>query len=313
MKRYAAVVISLLAVVILVTGVFGSMREGQTMQVRFNKRDLPKHEVQIITSADPSFEAMVASYFKTQSKTAKDLEPFSVFIKNSGNRTVVAYMLLWQLVRADGRVLTNRTAYSEPAMLMGEETPTDPRFKHTQAIEPNTVKCFSWSAPIAEGEAGIGSTQDLKAMLRQGSDERNAAIRSQLTTELTQATDLTVSLDGVFFDDGSFVGPNTTGFFERMQAIVQAKLDLLRDIAAAATEGKEDEVFDVITAKSLEPDSIITSTASPEDYYKYYTKLFATELSGMKSFYGKQKLVPHLKKLHERPRPVLKMEVWEER
>jgi len=199
-------------------------------------------------------------------------------------------------------------------MLMGEKMPTDPRFKHTQAIEPNKIKCFSWSAPIAEGEGGgLGSTEELQAKQGQGSKEGSASTREELTTELAQATALTVSLDGVFFDDGGFVGPNTTGFFERMQAIVRAKLDLLRDIQVAASEGKEEEVFEAITAKSLEPDSMMTSTASPEDYYKYYTKLFATELSGMRSVYGTQKLVPYVKTLNNQSRPILKKEVWEER
>jgi hypothetical protein len=315
MKRYGAVIISLLAVVVLVTGVAGKIRKGQAMQVRFNKRDLPSQDLHIITSAEPSFEAMVATYFKTQPKTAnKNLEPFSVFIKNSGKRTVVAYILVWQLVKRDGQVLTNRTAYSEPAMLMGENMPTDPRFKHTQAIEPEAVKCFSWSAPIAgEPDVRLDSYRDLQSEQRQQSEESNDAIRAKLTNELEQSTDLTVSLDGAFFDDGTFVGPNTTGFFERMQAIVQAKVDLLRDITVAAEQGKGDEAFEAITAKNSEPDPIITSMASPDEYYKYYRKLFASELSGMMSFYGKQRLVPYIASLQKRSRPVLKKENWEER
>lgn len=316
MKRYGAVVISLLAVVVLVTGVAGKIRKGQAMQVRFNKRDLPNQDVHIITSAEPSFEATAATYFKAQSKTAnKDLEPFSVFIKNSGKRTVVAYMLVWQLVKTDGQVLTNNAAYAEPAMLMGEKMPTDPRFKHTQAIEPDRVRCFSWSEPIpSQSEVQrIGSYRDLQLEQRQQNEAPNVAVQAQLSTELAQSTNLTVSLDGLFFDDGTFVGPNTTGYFERMQAMVQAKVDLLRDITEAAEKGKEDEAFAAITANSSEPDPIITSMASPDEYYKYYRKLFAGEFSGMMGAYGKQRVVPYIASLHKLSRPTLKKETWEER
>ncbi len=317
MKRNAVIVISLLAIVGLVTAVSGSIRKGHTMQVRFNKRDYPKHDIHIITSADPDFEVTASAYFKTRpDKSGEDvLKPFSIFIRNSGNRTVAAYMLVWQLVQTNGKVITSRTSYSEPAILMGEPMPTDPRFKHTQAIEPNAVRCFWWSAPIdAEGQGRIGNLQGPQQGQPQKSDNSiETAKRSQLTSELAQTTDLTVSLDGVFFDDGSFVGPNTTGFFETMQAIVNAKLDLLRDVAAAKEEGKEDEVFESITAKSLAPDPVLTSEATPEDHYKYYRKLFALEISGMKSAHGKEKLVSYLVNLNKRSHPVLRKEIAEER
>jgi len=313
MKRYAAIVISLLAVVGLVTGVSGRIRRGQAMQVRFNKRDLPKHDVHIITSADPTFDVTASAYFKAESgKSNENLKPFSVFVKNSGNRTVVAYMLIWQMVKTNGQVITNKSSYAEPGMLMGDEMPTDPRFKHTQAIEPNQVRCFSWSAPInAEGQGLLGSGDSPSQNVKTNEDLA-AAIRSQLTTELSQATDVTVSLDGIFFDDGTFVGPDTSGYFEQMQAMVNAKLDLLRQVATAKENGKEDQAFEAVTAKSLEPDSTITSESSPEEYYRYYMKLFAREIHGMKSFYGKQRLVPYLLKLHKRTHPVLK-KIAEER
>lgn len=317
MNRNVVIVISLLAIVGLVTAVSGSIRKGQSMQVRFNKRDFPEHDLHIITSADPAFEVTTSAYFKTRpEKSSQDvLKPFSIFIKNSGNRTVAAYMLVWQLVQKNGKVIRNTTSYSEPAILMGEEMPTDPRFKHTAAIEPNAVRCFWWSAPIdADGQGQIGSARDAEQSQRQKSgDTLETAIRSQLTTELAEATDLTVSLDGVFFEDGSFVGPNTTGFFETMQAIVNAKLDLLREVANAKERGTEDEALESITAKSLETDSMPTSAPTAEDTYKYYTKLFALEISGMKSVHGKDTLVSYLVNLNKRSHPVLRKEPATER
>src|SRR5204862_7978389 len=106
----------------MVTAVFaGSRRATPGMQVRFNKRDLPKHGVNIITSADPSFAATASKYFKN--KSPEILKPFSVFIKNSGNRLIVGYALTWQFARTDGKVITQTIHYSEPGILEDVEMP----------------------------------------------------------------------------------------------------------------------------------------------------------------------------------------------
>jgi hypothetical protein len=314
MKRYAVVVISLLAVVGLFTAVSGRIRRGQAMEPRFNKRDFPKSGVQLITSADRNFDETASAYFKSPyGKSAEALKPFSVFIKNSSNRTIVAYILVWRLVKTNGEVLTNSNSYSEPGVLMGKRMPTDPRFKHTQAIEPNAARCFSWSGGIdEEGQGRIGGAPQSQLKDGQRSPETQAAIRSQLTAELSEASALTVSLDGVFFDDGTFIGPNTSGFFEKTQAIVNAKLDLLRDIVIAKENGQEDRALDAVDATSLQPDAVITSGSTAEEYYKYYKKLFATEISDTKKVQGKEG-VAYIINLHKGSRPVLRKVLEEER
>jgi len=296
-KRYAAIVICLLAVVAMVTGVYAGIRRATPgMQVKFNKRDFPEHNLSIITPVDPAFEDFAVSYFRGKSDTSfETLKPFSIFVKNSGEKSVVAYALVWQAVRLDGKIRTNTIAYAEPDVLMGNQIPNDPRFKHTQTIEPNAVKCVSWSGSIAATEASLGGTDSSQPPRGQATrDSNTATIRSQLDTDLLQASDITVSLDGVFFDDGTFVGPNVSGFFERIQAMVNAKLDLYREITIASEQGTVDQAFDAIAAKSLSSDVKINSTSTPDDYYQYYSKLFAGEISGMKRAYGKKGLVAHI-------------------
>jgi hypothetical protein len=301
LKKYLTIVIALLSVVGVVTGVVVERRNNQGMSVHFNKRDLPNDGIRILTSADPEFEAVGGNYFASKSSNSNEsLKPFSVFIENIGTRTIVAYMLVWQMVKIDGQVLTNTTSYSEPGILMGNEIPNDPRFKHTQAIEPGAVRCFTWSAQVSpEGGQPLGGSNTMPL-------DQIKRVRDQLTDELSQASDLTVSLDGVFFDDGEFVGPNATGFFERIQAMVKAKRDLRRDIALASDKGKLEEAFDQVAAKGLSPAIDLTSESSPDDYYKHYTKLFAEEIDNMQKSYGKQRLAEYLVKLHKKPHPLLK-------
>lgn len=306
MKRYAAIVISLLAVVGMVTAVFASIRRATPgMQVRFNKRDLPQHGVHIITPVDPSFDATVLKHFKNKSR--ETLEPLSVFIQNSGARMVVAYALTWQFAKKDGKVISKTVGYSEPGILMGDEIPKDPAFKHTTAIEPGEVKCFTWNSQIKQEAFETPGTSD-KSALHQSPDtqpDESSALRAMLASELSQATDLTVSLDGVVFDDGTFVGSNLF-FFQQLQAALNAKVDLLREIALASQQGKVDQALESITAKSLEPDVVFASEFSADDYYRSFRKIYATEIANMSSAYGKEKLVPYLVGSYNRARPKLR-------
>jgi hypothetical protein len=50
------------------------------------------------------------------------------------------------------------------------------------------------------------------------------------TSELAHTTAVNVSVDGALFDDGTFVGPNTTHYFERLQTQLSSKQDLLKEL-----------------------------------------------------------------------------------
>lgn len=300
MKRYAAIVISLLSVVGIVTGIVAGMRRTQSMEVRFNKRDLPEHGVHIITSADPSFDEMAAKYLKNNS-----LETLSVFIKNSGTRLIVGYALTWELRDGDGKIISSNTrGYSEPGILMGNEIPKD--LKHTTAIEPGSARCFSRNSQIEQDTVEAAEQDTALPSHSQDKEDGSSAIRAMVASQLSRATDVTVSLDGVIFDDGTFVGPNVTGFFEQMQAMVNAKVDLLHDIAAASQQGDVDQALDSIAAKSREPDAKFNSKSSSDDFYHYFRKLYAAEITNKHHAYGKEKLVPYLVKSYHRARPILR-------
>jgi len=302
MKRYVAIVISLISVVGIVTGVFAGMRRAQSMEVRFNKRDLPEYGIHIITSADPSFDEIVAKYFKN-----RPLETLSVFIKNSGTRLVVGYALTWELRDEDGKMISSNTrGYSEPGVLMGNEIPKD--LKHTTAIEPGTARCFSRDSQIERDVVEVGELDTALPSHSQDKEDGSSAIRAMVTAQLSRATDVTVSLDGVIFDDGTFVGPNVTGFFEQMQAMVNAKVDLLHDIAASSQQGNLDQALDSIAAMSREPDVKFNSKSSADDFYHYFRKLYADEITNKHHAYGKEKLVPYLVKSYHRARPILRKE-----
>lgn len=204
------------------------------MNVRYNKRDLSEHGIQIITPVDPSFESKALGYFKNQAP--QELKPFSVFIENLGNKTIVAYVLTWKLSNQNGQITQSTIGYTEPGILMGDEIPKGPGFKHTTAIEPHSVRCFNWNTQIMEDDPSLSASRQTR---------NDSPLRQRLASKLAKATDITVTLDGAAFDDGTFVGTNIA-FFQQLQAMVNAKVDLLREVAEANEQGRIEQVLSSI-------------------------------------------------------------------
>lgn len=289
MKRYALVLVSLLAGVMVGTGVLANLTGGQAMELRIHKSDLPEHGIFLVTSADASFDELVAKHFEKGKPRA--LKPFAAFIRNSSTRLVVAYALTWELKDENGKSITAKTTnYSEPGILIGNEIPPD--LIHTTAIEPGSERCFSWNSKIDPG--------------RVESDDTINHIRATVEAHIARARDITIVLDGVIFDDGSVIGPNRTAFVDQMQALVQAKTDLLNDIAVASEKGNVDQVLDSISATSQQPDVVFGPTFSADEWYRHFKKVYATEITNQRAAYGKERLVPFLVKTHKRVKKLKK-------
>jgi len=297
MKRRAILVICLLGVVAAVTAGFAGFKRGtSSMNVRYNKRDLPEHGIRIITPVDSAFDDLASKHFKK--KTPDALKPFSVFVENSTDHTLVAYVLTWTFANQNGRITGKSVAYTEPDILMGEEMRIPPGSKHGSAILPHTVRSFDWQSQIFDDDPSARTPQLGQA---------DSPARKKLSAALAKATDITVALDGGVFDDGRFVGTNTV-FFQQMESIVNAKTDLLQEIAEANTQSTLDQALESIKAKSLEPDVQFSQDFSPDEFYRYYRKIYATEIAGMASLHGKAKMIPYLREAHRRIRPIRRMD-----
>jgi len=308
MKRYAVVAITIVAAVGMVTAVFASIQRKNGMQIQFNTRDLPEHGIHIVTSVDKSFDDLAASHFKSRSPDS--LKPLSVFVKNSGRSLVLAYALTWELRDKDGKRITSKTVgYSALGVLMGDESLSNT--KHTTAIEPGTSRCFTVDDQIEQDAPETVSGQNTSLPLQSSEindthDTKASAILAKFTSRLSEATSVSVSLDSVVFEDGTFVGPNETGFIEQAQAMLNAKVDLLREIAVASKQGTLKEAFESIKAKSREADVEFAENISADDWYRYFRKIYAKEITGQYYAYGEVQLVPYLLKSYDRARPSLK-------
>lgn len=259
-----------------------------------------------MTSADPQFQALLSHYFDDNAQSrVSEAAPFSVFLRNRGKRHVVAYVLKWEMLGANGITTTQFSSYSQPGILLGYgvNTPTVPGQGHV--ISPGSMRLFTINSPIDPvGKPAMGSVSSIGSS-KEGVD-LSVKPSDRARSALLKVTNITVSLDGAFFDDGQFVGPNTSHYFERIKAEVDAKRDLLTKIADADKKPDGvDHVFETLQTGGDE-DSLPTYVeATPEAQYQYYSKAYAREILNMKDAYGKEKAAAYFRALHNLPKPKL--------
>src|SRR2546423_878240 len=312
MRKLIFILVTLVIPVIWVVSFFLG-RGAQAVNVKLHVRDLPEHGIKIITPADPSFDGLMTAFQKKNPDAPIEaLKLFSIFIKHSGNRPIVSYKLRWACMKSDGTVIYKESSYLANWILMDEGA-----FSHTSAIAnaPKVIKPHStwFFSQIAEPEPLEGGTENrqqsrswhLTVSSDSGVIEQNpseARVLSLLNAELSRYTSITISLDGVFFDDGSFAGPNETGFFEAVKAEVDARHDLLVDIQKGIQQGKSaDEIIRSLEVLEAAPEVDIGLNSTPSDYYKYNKKRFAEKFLNIARHLGNTEAVQLLVKKLDRP------------
>jgi len=129
--------------------------------------------------------------------------------------------------------------------------------------------------------------------LKQGKRFDQSSLLQRFSAQAAQFTEITVSIDAAFFDDGTFVGPDTSNFFSQTKAVIDAKRDFLNELASeVSNSGKARDSFyghlQEIVTQPIEP---IDSSSTPTDYYNYFKKLSASEFLGMKERQGEDKAI----------------------
>lgn len=305
MKRRTFAFIFLAILITICTSIVWATRRAQSMDIRFNVKDYPEYGLYIVSPVNQDFNKLLSS---NQSYTVDDRQKtFSVFLKNTGPHTLVAYALKWELLRSDGRVITHTMSYAQPGLLMGERlSKEDIKNSLGVLIGPGYHKLFSWGGPISgsinqEFKTNIGVVTSKDAPQP---DDLQAA-STQLNAQLLHATDITVSIDGAFFEDGTFVGENTSEYYEQMDAQIRAKRDVL-DTISSATKESSDKAFDEVEGVANAEAIRIQKESTPIDHYNFYKRIFAREITGMKKGYSKSRAVEYAQSQRNKNWPKLR-------
>ncbi|MFN2492959.1 MAG: hypothetical protein ABR501_08755 [Pyrinomonadaceae bacterium] len=277
----AVVIIAL--IVIIVTIFVG--RSRAVAPSRLNTKDLPRHSLRLIGPTHPEFQQIRDSLHRPKGQLfAERFQQPYVFLKNTGTKRVVAYSLKWELLRDDGRVITKVNSYSRLNVLKGKEASDT---ENAVILKPKGSRVFS-PYPYGDGQpvgsdsaASQGPTDD---QLLQQLDQ--SSVVTQARDELSRITSITVSIDGAFFDDGTFVGPNDTKYFEQVRGQLDAKHDLLQAIIKRLREGmKPNEIMTYLEQSSVSlhaPEEPPLLDPKPAHIYNYYRKMYQDQILEMR-------------------------------
>jgi len=266
----------------------------QAVTIQVNVKDLPERGLVILSSSDPSFNEKFSFLLRQKpSVFVETLKPFSFIFNNMTDKSLVAYQLKWEMVKADGTINTRITSFANPRALMDGGAPG---LEHLSvgaghAIKASSSRFISLFFSLDENPGGgigaysSGSSQEgalnqIQQMARNSDIDKMV---NYLSTELQDYTRLTVIIDGAFFEDGTFVGPDSTRFFANFQANLDAKRDLLEEISFGVKHKQSlEDIFNELDILAKSEDVTIDSSATPTDYYNHYKRLYSEEILRMR-------------------------------
>lgn len=284
MKSSVLLVVLIAAAGLVITSGFTQNNTLPQSVPTLNIKDLPEHGLNIIAPSNPSFDELLTTQLRgRQNAVVEALRPFSILLRNTSKRTVIAFSLKWELMRPDGKILTQTRDYITVWKLTGITGPD----KGAHLVRPNSAWVgvpshitVSQASDSDDNDNAVGTTPELTKYL------------SDLNKELSQLAGITISLDGAFFDDGTFVGPDNTGFFAKVKSLLDAKRDILIEVKQGLERGKSaHEVFSRIEETAGEPTAEPNSQPSAASHYKKNKKDTAAELLRIRSASGDEKAV----------------------
>jgi hypothetical protein len=271
--------------VLLVVAVVLSLAATNTesLLVKFKITDLPEHGILLMPPSDLAF---------TKGK-AVPIDPYSILLENTSTQAVVGYAIKWECW--DGKTETSARDLSLDRILLhvlgvvflyGEESDRRSLLNRMDdVIRPHSTWLIANDYPARE------INQEVNAELIEAAiAEVNAACPT-----------MTVTADGVFFEDGTFIGPDTTNFFARVKTQMNVRSEIYQGVQNELKSGKTPgEVFRGLE-QIRDREGLEYSDETIDELRSYYRNLFARDVLGKKEVWGTDKAIEQVHQLLSKP------------
>ncbi|MEK6282754.1 MAG: hypothetical protein AABN95_20535 [Acidobacteriota bacterium] len=239
-------VIMLASAAVVVVGLLRQNAKPKSMHPKFTQNDFPQYGVVILNPSNPRFDSASAAMLEGKeielNKLLVSARPFSVFVENLTDISIVGCNLEWRIEQSDGTVINRSQSYVTPGPLMGMEPIDKNMIGHTDLINPHSIafisldpetkQIFDWRTrsivPLSPLDVNSKPRiQELRLQFRRLNDHLVASAKR-----------ITVSIDAAIFADGSFFGPDNNGLITATKSMVDAKRDLSKSIEAELQHNK---------------------------------------------------------------------------
>lgn len=261
--------------------------KAEVSTMKFNIRDLSEHGLSLIAPSDPVL---------TKNRETVTFNPYSIILKNASGRPVVGYSIKWECF--DGKVESANRDMSHDVrashilgivLTYGQESDRRGILNRLQgAIKPHSTWFIS---------------EDGARPLSTGVDDAETGFDEAAFAEVRAACPImTVTLDGIFFDDGTFIGPDTTEFFDRVKTQMDTRYELLQGILNDLKTGKApSEVFrglEQIRDREGQPQG---GEMTRKELRSYFRNKYAQDVLGKKEMWGPDKALEDVQQMLSRP------------
>jgi hypothetical protein len=250
-----------------------------TLKVDFPTKDFPEHGIHLIGPSSPSFAKLAAQLVKSN---AADLPPYSVFLNNTSGRSVVGHSIIWECVDKKGSTVyksgSNIISY---VFLHGDESERNKVMAGAaEIIGPNSTWFISLDGPALRVDGNSEGQTEESMFVPQA---------QEISKEFSKVT---IAVDGLFFDDGTFLGADTTGFFTEVESQMDAQYEVLSEVESGLRAGaKVEEIFRKLEQRASQPKPQLGERPSRIDCMNNFRVLFAQNVLGMKNIFGAEKAI----------------------
>lgn len=226
-----------------------SMKEVELLIVN----DTQKHEIHVIGPSDSRFNAALNEYTGDGNRLdplIQAAKPLALFIKNDSDHEIIGVSLRWKFLKSTGEVREVPQIEVNPGVLIGLK-PLDPfMIGKTSIMNRGTVRFFSYFVMSIQQKIMLANMKSRNPNVSYPNKidmtpQEISSISQEVTLQkeklLESISSITVSVDGILFEDGTFVGDDKNFFFDLMRGRTQARKDLLIQIEEARQAGKSDE------------------------------------------------------------------------
>jgi hypothetical protein len=244
----------------------------------FQTKDFPEQGVRLIGPSNPAF-AKLAQLVTSDELSGTAMPP--VFLQNTSKQSIVGYRITWACIDKAGIAdVRDKSKIISYVFLHGDKAERIQAMAgDVGVIEPNSTWFISLDGPtrrIQETGAGQG--------LMPGS-----YITPQISNQWSK---LTISVDGVFFDDGTFVGPDTMALFNEEESELDARYEILSKVESDLKSGvRVEDVFKKLEQIAGQSMPELAESPSRAEYLNFFKRMFAKNILGMKHLYGTERAI----------------------
>jgi hypothetical protein len=274
--------------------------------VNFLCEDLPKHGLVLVPPSSDDYGSLLSDIQRRlagpvdgspplpeqfRPRIVPEDRPTSAILLNRSSKAIVALQVVWRFETETGRSYRNSQGIlSAQGLLLPFDRPNDAQLKlygYWHTILPGSKRYLGESGMVGDNTDVRPPAEEEKwrGGIMSGGGSGNATSRDPIKQ-------VTLVLDGVFFLDGEFVGPNAERLFERTVADAEAHLIVARIAKEGHNKGlpPKNILAEIERATGPAPErppmdlAFRNPGASQEDFRKAALQTLAFQLAGRRRF-----------------------------